>query len=268
VSSTAEILIIVGLAYVYAVIFALIRGQHYLFKPPQTGYRDAGGLIRIPVAKGETLAAIHRINPAAGYTVLVLHGNSEDLADIVPLLEWLHGKGYSVLAFDYRGYGLSPGHPSEASLFGDALATYDHAVNRLHIPSDSILVWGRSLGSGPAIHLAASRPVGALVVEGGFRSAHRVPTRLRLLPFDRFDNARLIGRIDSPVVVLHGTGDRVVPSWHARALFRRARDPKRLLWVDGPHHVDLHLVDPKAVSEALEWCRKGSGKDGLELGGG
>lgn len=250
-SLAVEILIIVGLTYVYVVIFALVRGQHYLFKPPQTGYRDAGGLIRIPVAKGETLAAVHRVNPAARFTVLVLHGNSEDLADIMPLVDCLYSWGYSVLAFDYRGYGLSPGHPSEASLFQDALAAHDHAVEVLAIPSDAIMIWGRSLGSGPAIHLAAARSAAALIVEGGFRSAHRVPTRLRLLPFDRFDNAGRIGRIECPILLLHGTGDRVVPAWHARELFLKAREPKRLLWVDGPHHVDLHLVDPKTIFEAM-----------------
>lgn len=255
-SPVVEILIVAGLTYAYVVVFALIRGQHYLFQPPETGYRDAGGLIRIPVSTGQTLAAVHRVNPTSRSTVLLLHGNGEDLADIMPLVDRLDGKGYSVLAFDYRGYGLSPGHPSEASIFEDVLAVYDHAVSSMGLPAGSIMVWGRSLGSGPAIHLAAARPVGALIVEGGFRSAHRVPTRLPLLPFERFDNATRIARVHCPVLILHGRGDRVVPSWHAGVLFARAGEPKQLFWVNGSSHVDLDLVDPEGVFGALSELEK------------
>lgn len=250
-SPAVEILIVVGLAYGYVVLFALIKGQHYLFQPPETGYRDAGGLIRIPVAGEQTLAAVHRVNPTARFTVMVLHGNSEDLSDVMPLVDRLFKRGYSVLAFDYRGFGLSLGHPTEASIFQDTLAAFDHAVGVLGVSAGSILVWGRSLGSGPAIHLAEARPVGALIVEGGFRSAHRVPTRLPLLPFERFDNATRIARVRCPILILHGSGDRVVPSWHARVLFDRAREPKQLIWINGPHHVNLDLIDPEAVSRAI-----------------
>lgn len=250
-SPALEILIIAGLAYAHVALFALFRGQHYLFQPPETGYRDAGGLIRIPVEGEQTLAAIHRVNPTARCTVMVLHGNSEDLSDVMALVDRLYKRGYSVLAFDYRGYGLSPGHPTEASVFEDASAVFDHLVGVLGVPAEAILVWGRSLGSGPAIHLAGARPVGALIVEGGFRSAHRVPTRLPLLPFERFDNASRITRVRCPVLILHGSGDRIVPSWHARALHRRAGQAKRLIWVKGPHHVDLDLVDPEGVFGAV-----------------
>ena len=263
-SLVIEILLIAVLAYGYAVLFALVRGHRFLFRPPQTGYRDAGGLIRIPLPRGETLAAVYRSCPDSRITVLLMHGNSEDLSDILSMVDDLGGRGYSVLAFDYRGYGLSPGIPTERTVFQDVLAVHDYAVSSLGLPAGSLMVWGRSLGSGPAIHLASCREVGWLVIEGGFRSAFRVPTRFRLLPFERFDNARRISTVGCPILILHGTGDRVVPAWHARALHERASEPRRLVWVEGSHHVDLHRVDPEAVFDALSELKNGSTRPGID----
>ena len=148
-----------------------------------------------------------------------------------------------MLAFDYRGYGMSTGGPPSApGATNDMEAVYHHAVNTLKIPPSRLVLYGRSVGSGPATDLATRVPVGGLVLESAFVSAFRVLTRVSLLPFDRFHNLRHIRRVRVPVFVVHGTDDEVIPVSHGRRLYEAAGQPKQALWIDGAHHNDVPLV--------------------------
>jgi hypothetical protein len=85
---------------------------------------------------------------------------------------------------------------------------------------------GRSVGTGPATHIAADHPVGGLILESGFTSAFRVITRWPILPFDRFNNVRLLPDVDAPVLIIHGSRDRIIAPHHAAALYRVASEPR------------------------------------------
>jgi hypothetical protein len=147
-----------------------------------------------------------------------------------------------VLAYDYPGYGLSAGKPTEKSVYASAEAAYRFLTERRNIAPSDIIVLGRSIGSGPACYLAEKYPVGGLVVEAGFTSAPRVLTRIRILPFDPFPNIRRVPNIACPKLFIHGTADDVVPFSHGKALFAAAREPKTTRWLDGAGHDDLMLV--------------------------
>jgi len=175
--------------------------------------------------------------------VLYAHGNAEDLGQLVPYLEELRRTGFAVLAFDYRGYGMSTGSPPSAKgATSDMEAVYRHAVKTLAIPPSRIVLYGRSVGSGPATDLASRVPIGGLVLESAFVSAFRVLTRVSLLPFDRFHNLRHIRRVRAPVLVIHGTADEVIPVSHGRLLYEAAGQPRQALWIDGAHHNDVPFV--------------------------
>ena len=246
------ILVTVVLMYVAFAAFAWLMSDRMMFLPPDSSYR-AGQLpiVMVPTAGG-SIATLHLPNPRAAITVLYSHGNAEDLGHLAPWLEELRRAGFAVLAFDYRGYGQSTGGPaSAAGATSDMEAVYHHAVNTLKIPPSRLVLYGRSVGSGPATDLAARVPIGGLVLESAFVSAFRVLTRVSLLPFDRFHNLRHIRQVHTPVLVVHGTDDEVIPVSHGRRLYEAAGQPKQALWIDGAHHNDVPLVGGTRYWSAL-----------------
>jgi fermentation-respiration switch protein FrsA (DUF1100 family) len=229
------------LLYAAFAAFAWLVSDRMMFLPPAPSYaRGRLPLMMIPAEHGDSIAALYLPNPHAALTLLYSHGNAEDLGSLAPELEQYRQDGFSVLAFDYRGYGASTGGPpSAAGATRDLETVYRHAVGSLGIRAESIVLLGRSVGSGPATDLAARLPVGGLVIESGFVSAFRVLTRVALLPFDRFENLRLIRRVRCPVLVIHGTEDEVIPISHGRRLYEAANQPRQALWVEGAGHNDV-----------------------------
>jgi fermentation-respiration switch protein FrsA (DUF1100 family) len=170
----------------------------------------------------------------------------------MPVLEELQRHGFAVLAFEYRGYGASTGGPATTTrATRDMETVYQHAVQTLGVQPSRLVLYGRSVGGGPATDLAARLPVGGLVLESTFTSAFVVMTRVPLLPFDRFPNLRHLRQVRCPVLVIHGTVDEVIPVGHGRRLYEAALNPKQAVWVEGAHHNDLALVAGQRYWDAL-----------------
>jgi len=237
------VLVTAVLVYVAFAAFAWLMSDRMIFQPPSPSYRAGQLPIVMVPTDGGSIATLHLPNPRAAVTVLYAHGNAEDLGQLAPYLEELRRTGFAVLAFDYRGYGMSTGSPPSAKgATSDMEAVYRHAVKTLAIPPSRIVLYGRSVGSGPATDLASRVPIGGLVLESAFVSAFRVLTRVSLLPFDRFHNLRHIRRVRAPVLVIHGTADEVIPVSHGRLLYEAAGQPRQALWIDGAHHNDVPFV--------------------------
>jgi pimeloyl-ACP methyl ester carboxylesterase len=141
----------------------------------------------------------------------------------------------------YRGYGGSSGAPSEQALLSDAVSVYDTLTGE--IPHNGVVVgFGRSLGAGVAIHLAAERPVDALVLVSPFDSLRDVgrghypwlPVGMLLRhPFDSL--ARAPG-LDVPAVFLVAAEDRIIPPANSRRLFDHWRGAAQWMVIDGVGH--------------------------------
>jgi fermentation-respiration switch protein FrsA (DUF1100 family) len=236
--------IALSIAFIYAVVgaWAWLISDRMIFLPPAPTYRDTADILKVPTSGGERIAAVYLPNPAATYTVLFSHGNAEDLGGVLPSLPPLRDLGFGVFAYDYRGYGLSEGRASEQHVYADIDAAYDYLTRELRVPAARIILYGRSLGAGAAVDLAARQSVGGLILESPFLTAFRVMTRIPLFPFDRFRNVDKIGRVRCPVLVMHGEADEIVPLWHGQQLFERAPGPKMFLAVPGAHHNDFMWV--------------------------
>jgi fermentation-respiration switch protein FrsA (DUF1100 family) len=231
------------LVYLAFAAFAWFMSDRMMFLPPSPSYRAGQLPIVMVPTDGGSIATLHLPNPRAAITLLYAHGNAEDLGQLAPWLEELRRAGFAVLAFDYRGYGMSTGGPPYApGATSDMETVYHHAVNTLKIPPSRLVLYGRSVGSGPATDLATRVPVGGLVLESAFVSAFRVLTRVSLLPFDRFHNLRHIRRVRAPVLVIHGTDDEVIPVSHGRRLYEAAGEPKQALFIDGAGHNDVPII--------------------------
>jgi len=254
-----SLVLLAVLGYGVLAVLALMSDR-VIFQPHRSSYRLSdlaqSGLagVQVPsLASGQfRIAAVYLPNPSARYTLLFSHGNAEDLGDDLPMLAEFRNAGYAVFAYDYRGYGDSEGTSSEASLYADVDAAYQYLTGNLHVVPDRIIAFGRSLGCAAAIHLAAAHPVAGLIVEAPFLSAFRVLTRIRLLPWDKFNNAAAIRRVHCPVLIIHGRSDEVVPRWHGERLYQLANPPKRNLWVDHAGHNDVLMLAPQRYFEAIQ----------------
>ncbi len=153
-----------------------------------------------------------------------MHGNGELIDDHVRALAPLAAEGVGVLLVEYPGYGRSAGSPNQRSITAAVVAAFDYLSAQPRVDAERIVAYGRSIGGGAACALSAVRPVAALVLESTFtRLADLMPPFLpRVLMLDRFDNLAVVSAGDSPVLVLHGERDSVIPYAHGEALARAA----------------------------------------------
>ena len=165
--------------------------------------------------------------------VLFLHGNAGEIADRANRLTFYRERGYGAAFLSWRGYGGSDGRPSETGLMMDAQTAYDHLRGLGTLPA-RIVVVGESLGTGPAVMLAAKNPVGAVILEAPYSAAVDIARTaypwlpVGLLMKDQFRTRDHIAGIDAPLLILHGEADRVIPAGHGRRLFDLAAEPKTL----------------------------------------
>ncbi len=242
--SALRVLGVLVLVYGGVMLLAAALADRMIFIPPPSSY-DAmtEGLVRLPTARGDTVAAVHLPAPGADLTVLFAHGNAEDLGEGLPYLEVYRSLGVSVMAFDYPGYGLSSGTPSEKGAYAAADAAYVYLTTEAGVAPERIIVHGRSLGGGVLVDVAARSMVGGLIIESSFVSAYRVMTGVPILPVDQFRNLKKLPKVDAPVLVIHGTADEVIAPWHGRRLAEAVPESRlQTLWVEGAGHNDLVWV--------------------------
>ena len=233
-------------------LLALLFSEKLIFAPQAPSYIHLPNELKIVSGKGEMINAVYLEAPNAEYTILFSHGNAEDLGNVVPFMRQFHALGYSVLMYDYRGYGTSEGSPSVRKTYQDIDAAYRWLVDQKKIAPKNIIVQGRSVGGGPSSWLAAHREVGGLVIESSFTSAFRVKTRWKLFPWDKFDNLKHIQQVKCPVLIMHGRDDEILPFWHGEKLYNAALGKKMNLWIDGGQHNDYAYVAGNDYIESFQ----------------
>lgn len=248
-----------SLLFIYAFLcfYAFFLTDRQIFQPQTKTYQDSPDILKLTSRPGVQISAVYLPNPKAVYTILYSHGNAEDLGDIKPLLATLGDLGFSVFAYDYQGYGTSQGNPSESGAYRDIEAAYNYLTQKLGVPPQRMIIYGRSVGGGPAVDLASRKPVAGLIVESTFISAFRTVTVVPIVPFDKFANLDKIKGVRCPVLVMHGKADGVVPFWQGERLFEAANEPKFSLWVDGAGHDDFVEVAAARYGESLRGFVKG-----------
>ncbi|ERT08250.1 alpha/beta hydrolase family protein [Lyngbya aestuarii BL J] len=209
-------------------------------------------MIQLKAANGDDITALYLPNPESQYTILYSHGNAEDIGQTRFHLQKLQEIGFSVLVYDYPGYGTSSGKPTVKGTYHAINAAYNYLTQDLNIPPHEILVYGRSVGGGPSVDLASRKPIGGLIIESSFVSIFRVVTRIPLFPFDKFSNLAKIPKVNSPILILHGNQDQVIPFWHGEKLYAKANEPKMSFWVDGADHNDVLDVAGQRYLETLK----------------
>jgi pimeloyl-ACP methyl ester carboxylesterase len=206
--------------------------------------------------------------PSTGH-VLFCHGNGGNIGDRLDNARLLAEAGFDLLLFDYRGYGRSSGRPSEEGTYRDAHAARRVLLEQAGVEASRVLYLGESLGGAIALNLALEVPPRGLVLQSAFTSVRDVavahyPFLPRFPVPDAYPSHQRVGRLRSPLLVLHGEADEVVPVSHARALYQAAPEPKRLELLPGVGHNDLVFGASTAYVEAVaSWAEELEADDRL-----
>ncbi|MEX2650102.1 MAG: alpha/beta hydrolase [Alphaproteobacteria bacterium] len=243
---------LIGVAGYVVLLGGLYLAQRRLIYYPDAEVPDrarAGATmmedVRLATADGLDLLAWYAPARRGKPTVVVFHGNAGDIGHRFDKFRFLIDAGHGLLLVEYRGYGGNPGSPTEQGLYADADAALAFLVGR-GVPPARTVLYGESLGSGPAIEAARRTRVGAVILEASFTSVADVAADIywyvpaRRLVLDRFDSAAKVGAIGCPLLILHGARDEVVPARFGRALHAAAREPKELWIAPEGDHNDLY----------------------------
>ena len=264
-----SVLAVIGIGYALVVGGLVVVQRSLLYFPaggvpaPAETLVPEMAVVRLATADGLDLDSWYAPAAARRPTIVYFCGNGGHIgmrdAKVRPYLD----AGFGVLLVGYRGYGDNPGSPSEKGLYADARAALGFLRGSGLAPATWVL-YGESMGSGVAVQIALEQsetgnPVGAVVLEAPFTSigdvaqAHYPFVPARWLVRDRFDSASKIARVGSPVYIVHGEGDRIVPVRYGRRLFAAAAEPKEMRVVSGAGHNDLYDFDvPEGVIAVLD----------------
>lgn len=260
--------VIIGIAYV-AVVFLVWRFQNRLafpgpdapVPPPAAVGIPDGERVEVATADGVRLRGwyLPPQPPPSGKRgapgLLWFYGNMETVRDLAPILRDFRPPGTAMLVLDYRGYGESDGTPTELGLYRDAEAAWDYLAGRPNIDSTRIAIYGRSLGSAVALYLATERPARAVILDSPFSNARQmadvhyafVPKAVLNL---QLDNVARAARLQVPLLVFHGSDDRVAPIRMGRAVAQAGR-AEEFITLEGSGHNETYDVGGRAYVERV-----------------
>ena len=249
----------------FVFLWAVQRRLMYFPMGPVLEPADVGAThverVTFPTSDGLTLHGwFFPASPSpARFTIIVFNGNAGNRSYRAPLAAALQARGHAVLLFDYRGYGGNPGTPTESGLKEDARAARAYVIGRPGVDRERVAYFGESLGTGVAVTLAAEHPPAALVLRSPFTSMvdvgrmHYPMLPVRWLLRDRYASGERIAQIGSPLLVIAGDRDSVIPLDQSRRLYdASSASPKELLIVPGADHNDAALLDGDEMITAVD----------------
>jgi len=191
--------------------------------------------------------------------VLFFHGNAGNLSENLEYLKLLHGRGFPIFIFDYRGYGKSDGVPvRENDLYQDARGAVSY-LERRGWRHQRMIFFGQSLGAAVALQMALESPPAGLVMESSFTRMNDIVRHLSPVGYYMagwwgidmpFDNLAKIAAVGVPLLMIHGEKDQVAPLEMTRRLYARAPQPKMLHIISGGGHCNVFLLDSAAYLAA------------------
>ena len=197
----------------------------------------------------------------ATFTVLFCHGNGGNIMHRLDSIQLFNSLGLNCLIFDYRGYGLSEGKPTEEGTYLDAMAAYEWLREQKGVKPENIIIFGRSLGGCIAAELAGKVKASSLVVESSFTSCVAMARKyywympVKWFVRYRYDTLEYIKNVACPVMVIHSADDEMVPFEFGQQLYAAANEPKEFLEISGGHN-DGFLVSAEIYKAGwLKWLR-------------
>lgn len=220
----------------------------FAFFPPRDTYSEKDVSVWLQAEGGHRIAVYLVKYPRPRFCLLLSHGNAEDIGMNQTFCRWMSNElQVDVVTYDYVGYGLSSGQPSEADLYTSIDAVYKYLTQSLQFPLSHIILLGKSLGSAPSIDLASRHRVQGLILVSPLASGARVVMPASENPFldSMFcNNIGKISNVKSAVFIMHGDEDEVVPFSNGQQLYNKCKHthPVPPLWIAGAHHNDIESL--------------------------
>jgi len=239
--------------YVMLLIIAVSLGDYLIFVPPEPTYTEQSEhiiLIEGSEANSE-LATYYRPAKPGMPTLLWSHGNAEDLS-ATSFIDLFHQAGFGIYAYDYPGYGLSDGSPSDRSCYAAIERAYDDLSFTHKVTSKDLIFVGQSVGSGPTTYLATKKPAAGMVLIAPLTSIYRVAFSYPIFPCDRFPNIDRIKDITIPLMVIHGDKDQVIPQSHGKTLIAAHTGKHIFHDLKGRGHNDIYGDSPEEIQAFIQ----------------
>ncbi len=238
------------IAYLVVMIFIYFYQRNLLYHPsennyqndePQFNYKE----VNINVEANIKLKSWFIEKDLIKFkTLLIFHGNAGDLSNRIYKLNELNKLKLNILLISWRGFSGNNGSPTEKNLYKDAEAAIKW-LNQRKITNNQIILYGESLGTGVAVEMAKKNNFNSIILESPFTSIENsakiyypyLPVKLLLK--DRYDSINKIQKIKSPILIMHGKKDDVVPFSMGKELFDKANDPKHSYFTS----IDDHMME-------------------------
>jgi uncharacterized protein len=239
--------VIAALIYAALCLALFLAQRSFIYFPQPKTTSDNSTTLTLNV-DGERIVIATRARESS-HAVIYFGGNAEDVSRSLPTLADAFPER-SLFAMNYRGYGGSTGKPSEIALIADALALFD----RVHVDHPHIIVIGRSLGSGVAIHIASERPVERLVLVTPYDSlAEIAASQFRYFPLswlmlDKFESWRYAPKVTASTQLIAAQNDEVIPLASTEALYKHLPQSLATLTV-------ISGVGHNTISESPDYIR-------------
>lgn len=232
--------------YLVLNIFIYLLLPHLLFPVPKNNPNVFENEIAIEGDKGKISCYLKKNGTQR--LIIFIHGNAESLAMLSHFLDhYSSATGYSVLSYDYPGYGNSEGKPSINGLTRSMKAVVDYAIDSLGYAPHQLIFHGRSLGTYPALWGALNYSPGGLILESGFSSLPEIVFPINPFLFTGINNKNIAKRIHVPTLIFHGSRDNIIPVRHADILYKSlGSHKKKIIIKKGSGHNDMYSSSPEA----------------------
>ena len=231
------ILIIFVLAYLFIVLFTYFYQRNLLYHPSENNYSGDKLIVEINEVKIKTqdnielLSWYHKKNLNSYKTILFLHGNAGSLENRIHKINHFKDMNVNFLLVSWRGFSGNKGTPTEKGLYEDARS----AVNWLKsqgVKENNIIIYGESLGTGITTEIAQNKNFAGIILESPFTSMVDAGKNVypylpvRLLLKDKYESKKKIKNIHSPILIMHGKVDKIVPFHMGKKMYELANEPK------------------------------------------
>jgi len=239
------------LVYFALGVVAIFFAEKLIFYPPSNHYNEKLDNLILIKSGEQTISTVHYPAGQNMPTILWSHGNAEDIGLLIRIFKKLNDIGYGIFAYDYPGYGLSTGKPTESSCYKAADIAYKHLTKTLKISSSDIILLGQSIGTGPTHYLAEEHQPSATILLSPFTSIYRVGIKYSIYPRDRFPNIKRIKKIKTPVLFIHGENDQVIPIDHSQKLITNHSGINQFLKLTKTGHNDIYSQNLEQVIQTI-----------------
>ena len=258
------LVILVSLVYFFASLGLYIFQRDLLYHPTENNYDGDKLTVNIQEVKIVTddnidlLAWYHNKDINKFKTILFLHGNAGSLENRIHKINHFEDMNINFLLLSWRGFSGNKGKPTEKGLYQDARSAVKWLVKQ-GVIEENIIIYGESLGTGITTEIAQNKNFAGIILETPFTSMvaagkSKYPIfPIKLLLKDKYESDKKIKNIKSPVLIMHGEEDQIVPFWMGEKMFQMANEPKYSYFTKFDNH--MMEFDENLVSELKKFIK-------------